>query len=300
MKTRILIVLVAAFGLLAACKEKSSKDYEALNKSTRYNDSEKMADSAREFAKTSMPAPEKLVKTASINFKVKDVSKTGADVANLTKQYGGMVMHHQTQSTAGSTRNVHISNDSIMRIASFNTTGEMTVRVPSEKLEDFMTTISHMGIHVNVSNMDIDDESFDYLSNQLKLKDREDFLARQKAGTIKIKNPANVLALTDDMVDQRIANLRTDAAVKFSVVSLSFYQSDTITKETVVNDDPSAYNIPFGQRISLALANGWSIFVDVLIGLTNIWMFILTGVVAWRVFVYYRKRTHTVSKPAAN
>ncbi|HZX57887.1 MAG TPA: DUF4349 domain-containing protein, partial [Mucilaginibacter sp.] len=193
MKTRILIVVAGAFAMLAACKGKSSKDYEVLRMSAKEIDSSKMADSDRTLAAPTRYAPEKLVKTASINFKVKDVSKTGTDVANLTKQYGGMVMHHQMQSAAGTTRNVHINNDSIMRIASFNTTGEMIVRVPSEKLEDFMITVSHMGIHVNVSNMDIDDESFDYLSNQLKLKDREEFLARQKAGTIKIKNPANVL-----------------------------------------------------------------------------------------------------------
>jgi hypothetical protein len=204
------------------------------------------------------------------------------------------------QSTAASTRDVHISNDSIMRIAAFNTTGEMTVRVPSAKLEDYMTRVSKMGVYVNISTMDIEDKTLDYLSSQLKLKDREELVSQQKSGKIKIKSPTDVLLLKDDMVDQRIEGLRTDAAVKFSVISLNFYQSDTISKEIIANDDPSAYNIPFGQRLSLAFANGWAIFVDLLIGLANIWMFIFIGLVAWRVFVYYRKKTHIVSKPAVN
>jgi len=293
MKTRILIVAAAAFGLLAACKGKSGS-YEFVNNS---KGTSAAADSVSTMDSAKVPAV-KLVKTAEINLKVKDVRKVGEDLALLTKQYDGMVMHHQVQSTAGSTRDVHISNDSIMRIAAFNTVGEMTVRVPSAKLEDYMTKVSRMGVYVNVSRMDIEDKTLDYLSSQLKLKDREELVSQQKSGKVKIKNPTDVLLLKDDMVDQKIEGLRTDAAVKFSVISLNFYQSDTIIKETIANDDPSAYNIPFGQRISLAFANGWAIFVDVIAGLTNIWMFILAGLVTWRVFVYYRGKTRPVTKPA--
>ncbi|HWD86520.1 MAG TPA: DUF4349 domain-containing protein [Mucilaginibacter sp.] len=290
MKTKILIVLAVAIALLAACKSKTSTDYEVARMSIKQSDSAKMADSAKMSANVTSYAPEKLVKTADISFKVKDVRKTGDTIANLTKQVGGMVMHHQVQSNAGATRDVHISNDSIMHIAVYNTIGEMTVRVPSEKLEDFMTTVSRMGIYVNVSKMDVDDESLDYLANQLRLKDREELVARQKAGTIKIKNPANVLALTDDMIDQKIQNMRTDASIKFSTVSLSFYQSDNIMKETIANDDPSAYDIPFFQRLKLAFENGWAIFMDLVIGAANLWMFIIAGIVIWRGFIYYKRR----------
>jgi hypothetical protein len=295
MKTKLLIMLTAACVVLAACKGKSGS-YEFVNNSKAMSSA---ADSALATDSAKVPVT-KLIKTAEINFKVKAVRKVGEDIAALTTQYGGMVMHHHVQSTAASTRDVHISNDSIMRIAAFNTTGEMTVRVPSAKLEDYMTRVSKMGVYVNISTMDIEDKTLDYLSSQLKLKDREELVSQQKSGKIKIKSPTDVLLLKDDMVDQRIEGLRTDAAVKFSVISLNFYQSDTISKEIIANDDPSAYNIPFGQRLSLAFANGWAIFVDLLIGLANIWMFIFIGLVAWRVFVYYRKKTHIVSKPAVN
>src|ERR1700761_6953877 len=121
MKTKILILL-AVVVLLAACKGKSGS-YEFVNNSKRTN---ALADSV--VAADSAKAPvEKLVKTADINIKVKDVQQTGESISMLIKQFGGMVMHHQVQSTVGSTQDVHISNDSIMRIAAFNTTGEMTV-----------------------------------------------------------------------------------------------------------------------------------------------------------------------------
>jgi len=294
MKTKILLILPLAIALLAACKGKSSKDYEVVN-----NEKRNAADFTTAEA-DSTKVESKLVKTALINFKVKDARQVGENIATLTSQFGGLVMHHQVQSSASSTRDVHISNDSIMRIAAFNTMGEMTVRIPSDKLEDFMTKVSKMGIYVNISRMDIDDRSLDYLSEQLKLKDRQELISQQKSGRIKIKNPTDVLLLKDDMVDQKISNLRTDQAVKFSVISLSFYQSDTISKETIANDDPSAYNIPLFQRLALAFENGWAIFVDMAVALVNLWMFILAGLAIWRIVVYYRKRMPLQNKPAAN
>ena len=296
MRTKFLFPVAAALLLLAACKGKggSSADYEFIGKS------KSGSGAADTVAKSDTSKVEqKLVKTADITFKVKNVQKTGEDIAAMVAGYKGMVMHHRVQSTAGASRDVHVSNDSIMRISDFNTNGEMLVRLPSANLEEFMTKVSHLGIYVNRSQMDIDDRSLDYLSEQLKLNDRQELVAAQKAGQIKIKNPTNVLLLKDDMVDQKIQNLRTDLAVKYSVVSLSFYQTDNVVKEIIPNDDPSAYNIPFFQRLALSLVSGWSIFVDLFMGLMNLWVFILCGLGIWWAIAAYKKRNGTVRVPAS-
>ena len=126
--------------------------------------------------------------------------------------------------------------------------------------------------------MDITDKSLEYLSAQLKLKSRNELISQQKKGRIVIKDPAKVLNLKDDMIDQQINNREIDAAVKFSVVSLSFYESNTINKEVIANDDPSAYNLPFFKRLAMALENGWVLFVDLIVGITNLWVFIVAGI----------------------
>jgi hypothetical protein len=137
------------------------------------------------------------------------------------------------------------------------------------------------------------------LSTRLKLNDRKELIDQQKTGKIKIKNPADVLALKDDIVDQQINNRRIDDAVKYSVVGLDFYQNGIIIKEVVANDDPSAYNIPFFQRLGLAFENGWSMFVDVMIGLTNLWVFVLAAIVIWRGIVFYKRKPSSKTAPAA-
>ncbi|MEO6851144.1 MAG: hypothetical protein ABI203_07525, partial [Mucilaginibacter sp.] len=78
----------------------------------------------------------------------------------------------------------------------------------------------------------------------------------------------------------------------------NFYQSDTILKETIANDDPSAYNIPIFQRLGLALANGWAIFMDMVVGLLNLWVFVLAGIALWVGYRFYRKKTKMISPPA--
>jgi hypothetical protein len=291
MKRKMLIITLAAVALLAACKGKHSP-YEIVN-----NSKSSSADSVK-IADTVPPTP-KLVKTAEMNFKVKNVQQVTENIGALTKQYGGMVMHHQVQSSTDQSRDVHISSDSIKRISSFNTTADMTVKVPSEKLEDFMNHVGDMAIYVNISRMDIEDKSLDFLSSQLKLNSRKELVNQQKRGKIIIKDPSSVLLLKDDLVDEQIDNRKIDEAVKYSIISLNFYQSNTISTENIANDDPSAYNIPLSQRIGLAFANGWNVFTDVVVGLVNLWVFIIVGLAAWAGYRYYRRKTRIIKHHAA-
>lgn len=99
-----------------------------------------------------------------------------------------------------------------------------------------------------------------------------------------------MLWLKDDMIDGQINNQRIDDAVNYSVVSLNFYQSNTIYKERIANDDPSAYKMPFGNRLLMALSNGWYLFVELVLGLAKLWVLILTGIGLWLAFKAYKRK----------
>jgi len=281
MKTKILMMLMAGIVLLAACKGKGN--YEAINNST--------ADSVSLKTDTMQNKP-KLVKTAGMGFKVKSVQQSSEKIAALTARYNGMVVHHHINSTLNSSNDVKVSDDSIMRVSAFYTSGEMTVKIPAEKLGEYLDSVGRLGIYVNSSQMDITDKSLDYLSSQMKLNSRKELVNQQKTGKVIIKDPSAVLNLKDDLVDEQIDNRKIDDAVKYSVVNLSFYQSDTIVKEIVANDDPSAYNISFFKRLGLAFQNGWYIFKEVIILIADIWVFILAGAIVWWRVRIYKRKTH--------
>ena len=295
MKTKILIVL-AGVALLAACKGKShSGEYEYANTDKRAS----AADSVGIAADTTIAEAAKLVKTADMTFKVKNVQKTGDSVLVLTNRYGGMVMHHQMSSNIVNSQDIRVSDDSVMHVSAFNTNADMTVKIPSDKLEDFMIKVSHMGMYITSRQMDIADKSLDYLSEKMKLNNRRELIAQQKSGKIKIKNPEAVLWLKDDLVDGQINNQRIDAAVKYSNISLNFYQSNTIVKEMVANDDPSSYQLPFFKRLGMAIVNGWLMFTELILGLANLWVFVLIGIGLWMAYRVYRKRFVAVAQTNA-
>lgn len=292
MKTKILVVL-AAVALLAACKGTSHPAYEVVNNSA--------ADSTRTFSPSndslaSNIAP-KLVKSSDMSLKVKNVQQTGDTIAALTTRYKGMVMHHQMRSEAVNSQDIRISDDSVMRVSAFSTSADMTVKIPSEKLEDFMMKVSHLGMYITSRQMDIEDKTLDYLAERMKTNNRRELVAQQKSGKITIKDPERVLWLKDDMVDGQINNQRIDAAVKYSNISLNFQQSNTIVKEMVANDDPSAYQLPFFKRLFMAIANGWAMFTEFIIGLVNLWVFVLAGIGVWIAYRTYRKRYPTLVQP---
>ncbi|RKR81682.1 uncharacterized protein DUF4349 [Mucilaginibacter gracilis] len=232
----------------------------------------------------------KLVKTANMHFKVKDVKSISQSITALTAKYKGMVMHHSMQAYTGRSERVPQGSDSVMLISSCITNADMVVRIPSGDVDAFLNQVGGMAVYVNSRNMDIEDKALDYLAAQMKFLSRSEFIAQQKKGIIKVKNPADVMNLKDDLIDQQIDNKRIDNAVKYSTVGLNFYQSNTIAREVVVNDDPSNFKLPFFGRLGYALANGWSIFIDAVIAMANLWMFAVAAIAIWVLYKYFKKK----------
>jgi len=173
----------------------------------------------------------------------------------------------------------------------------MIVKIPSEKIDEFMNAVGRMGIYVNARRMDIENKSLDYLSSQMKLNSRKELISQQKAGKVVFKNPDAVLDLKDGLVDEQINNRKIDDAVKYSTISLDFYQSNTISKEVIVNDDPETYKLPFGNRLVIAFNEGWDIFKDVVTVLANMWVFIIAGIGIWFGVRWYKRKYIRLNLP---
>ncbi len=280
MKMSNLLVILAALCLLGACKR--SGNYEPINNQDKYASADSATSISGDTAET------KLLRTASMDMKVKDVQNASKQIMQLTSQYKGMVTHHEIRSQEVNSKDMPLSQDSIQRVTVYRMTGNITTKVPVESLQQFLDQAGKMGLHVNVRRMDIEDRTLDYLSAQLKLHSRSQIIDQQKSGKVKIKDPATVLYLKDDMIDQKINNRRIDDAVQNSTVDFSLYQNNTVSIEHVVNDNPSAYPISFFKQMAFALSNGCTLFADFVVGLANLWIFLVLGVLVWFTVKYYK------------
>eukprot|EP01012_Entosiphon_sulcatum_P036922 TRINITY_DN47179_c0_g1_i1.p1 TRINITY_DN47179_c0_g1~~TRINITY_DN47179_c0_g1_i1.p1 ORF type:complete len:298 (+),score=43.14 TRINITY_DN47179_c0_g1_i1:53-946(+) len=225
---------------------------------------------------------EKIIKTADMRFRVKDVQKTKEQLSKTIKAEGGTVAEFSIESTIQETDKVKQSTDSLKEITSYRTQGYLVAKVPSDKLDDFTNTIAKMAVFVDNQSMKMDDQSIAYLSNKLKAQNRIDAIEKiNKVATKKSANVESSLVIKDDYVDKRIENIQIDSRVKFSTITLNFYQDNTVKTMVVGNDNLYDYRPPFINRLWLGIVNGWTIFKEIIIAVSNLWMLILIGVVVF-------------------
>ncbi|OCX52571.1 hypothetical protein BEL04_14055 [Mucilaginibacter sp. PPCGB 2223] len=282
MKTKI-ICLGACFAIfLAACSGRK-EGYNAAN----------ATDSTAVYTKSDTSASPKLIKTANMHFKVKNVQRACEDVTSLTTGYGGLVMHHTMQSSLNKNYESPISRDSVLHVSSYNTTADMTLRIPSGKMEEFMNMVGRMAMYIDARNMDIEDKKLDYLSAGLKMKNQTDIVKHQNAAA---NQGQNIQSIKNDLIDEKVNARRIDSETKYSTISLTFYQTNTIVKEVTVNDDPSSFREPFLTQLGNSMATGWSGLNDVVVFLANGWVLFVLAAIAWYgYFMYKRKQTAKVA-----
>ena len=282
MKTKILMALLAGATLLAACKGSGSAS---------------SADSVN--VDSGQRTPVKLVKTAEMRFKVKDVRKVAEQISAWTALSGGTVVHHNMQSNTVNKQDITLANDSIKRLTVFNIQAEMVIKIPNEVVEPIMDSLNRLGVFVDDRKMDVEDRTIDYFAEKLKAKNREASVALRTQIKLTQKGADSLLQLKDDVVDRKVSNMRTDDAAKFSVINLSLYQNNTVTSELLANDDLGTYNSSIGVRLGLALSRGWYYFSEMIIVALHLWAFLLTGAVVWLGVYLYKRKKRSIPQPGA-
>jgi hypothetical protein len=273
------IIAIAIILALFGCNAEK-KDYASTDK-------ESMADTT---ATVELPA-EKIIKTADMRFRVKDVQNTKEQLSKTIKAEGGTVAEFSIESTIQETDKVKQSTDSLKEITSYRTQGYLVAKVPSDKLDEFTNTIAKMAVFVDNQSMKMDDQSIAYLSNKLKVQNRVD--AIEKINKVASKKSANVessLYIKDDYVDKKIENMQIDSRVKFSTITLNFYQDNTVKTMIVANDNLYDYRPAFINRLWLGIVNGWTIFKEIIIAISNLWMLILVGIAIFFTIKYFIRK----------
>lgn len=234
---------------------------------------------------------EKIIKTADMRFRVKDVQRTKEKLGELIKSEGGTLWEFSIQSNVERSEKVGYSADSLLELTSYRVEGSIVAKVPSEKLDAFTNKVAGMAVFVDQQSMKLDDQSISYLSNKLKNQNRVEAVTQlNKHANKKSNNVETALTVKDDYIDKKIENMSIDSRVKYSDITLNFYQDNTVSKLVVGNDNLSDYRPGFFRRLGLNIQNGWVIFKEFVLVLANLWMLILVVLAGYFTFRYYRKR----------
>ncbi|RZK55963.1 MAG: DUF4349 domain-containing protein [Pedobacter sp.] len=223
-------------------------------------------------------AASKIIKTADMRFRVKDVQQTKEQLSATIKAQGGTVMEFSINSSIQQSDKVKYSADSLKEITAYRKEGLVIAKVPSEKLDDFTNTVAKMAVFVDNQSMKMDDQSITYLANKLKAQNRVDAVKTiNKTAKRQGNNVETSLYIKDDYVDKKIENMNIDSRVKFSTITLNFYQDNTVKTLIVGNDNLYDYRPGFFQRLGLSIMAGWSFLKEFILGVSTLWPFMVIG-----------------------
>ena len=201
----------------------------------------------------------KIIKTASVRFKVKSVQESTQIIKALVNDYEGYIS------------NMRFSNNTYQKENSF------TIKVPKnnfDKLLDSLSPVAEFIDHIEIASKDVTEEYMDVetrLKTKLEVKARYEEILRNNAKTVKdILETEEKLRVIQEEIEVAQGRL------KYMVNRVSFSTINVVLYETVeYKEQPDVYKRTFGSEIAEALSSGWSLIKNIFLGIIYIWPLIL-------------------------
>ncbi|RYU96621.1 DUF4349 domain-containing protein [Emticicia agri] len=293
-------VLFGAMGcFFMAC---SSKYESQSNLQEQYADTT-MVDEAKEPIsepeKSVATQPErKFVRTADLQFKVKDVRKSSEQLEDLTIKYGGFVTYAHMHSDEQNKKTVIISEDSLLQVSTINIENDISIRVPNRYLLDVLKEINSMMLYVDHRTIKAEDVRLQMLSNELANKRQEKFVERnQRVHQNRKGNIGAAVEAEESLLDHqavadnhKMQNLSLQDQVDFSTLTIKLYQAAFLNKVMIENREGiENYRPNVFVRIWDSVKTGWLFVEDLIVILIRLWVFILLGGIGLWYWLYKRK-----------
>ncbi|MDH3710547.1 MAG: DUF4349 domain-containing protein [Cyclobacteriaceae bacterium] len=286
MRTIIVFVLITA---LAGCGTNGDSGYEYAGDIAPMEEMEDDAvfhSRAKEayagISESQQPAPpvqmeKKIIKTAYLNLQVENLDSAKAAIERAIPDFQAYVSQSDQTNYKGST------------------TVNMTVRVPSTRLEEFLLFAESQASYLynkEVSSRDVTEEYIDIqgrLENKRKAEQRfREILGEAKTVEEILKVEEHLRKVTEEIesAQGRLQYLNNQTAM--STVKLSFYQPNYLSAE--------APGQSYWSQVGLAFKGGWKFFQKMILGIIQAWplVLILLGLV-WLI----RRRVQAYSRQKA-
>lgn len=232
----------------------------------------------------------KFVKTADVKMEVKDVYDATVFIEKQLKDFGGFVTLSQLNSNVLSEETYETSDTEATLVKKFQTENTMQVRVPTEKLADFLTVINDKKLFLNSRIILAED-----VSANAKIAELETKKLQKTADVIsKMKNNIDQVEKTEDNLDQTnqkdIANIILADQLKYATLDIYIKEPKIRVAEIAVLNSKNIdnkYKFNFFYDAKNAFVEGFYLIQRLIVGLIAIWPAILIGVI---IVFFIRKR----------
>ncbi len=275
-KKKILFIVVAFIFVLAACSSmESDKVQEEQENSYEFapgasEDGKNVDETVSDYKDINSDKLEienrKLIKSGNFTFEAQDIDKTRNQIGEAVKKNNGYISNEQSYSEYDRVNNV------------------LVIRVPAEYFDKLVDDISVGVEKFDVKNIDVSDVTEEFLDIQARLKTKKELEQRYHDLLKKALRVSEILE-----IEREIGDLRADIE---SIEGRLKYLSDRVGYSTLTVSyyKKTQKGINFGQKFINGFSNGFNAFIWFLVGIVNLWPFILLVLIIIFLIRRYLKR----------
>ena len=283
---RNLVVVFMAVFMIASCAKKNESEDAYID--LDLNGSEAVADSTAasiSMAATQEVEGKKFVRKADVDMDVSDVYQATIYIENTLKEMGGFVTSSNYRSDVLEENVFPQSEEKSLYVRKYTTKNQMQVRVPTEKLSDFLKLLNDKSIFLRERTITAEDVSE---MAELEKQRMEKHKAQLSQQTNTTKNAEATNDNERELNYQKINDFNLADELKYSTVDIHLSEPKFKISQVEmpnVNKLENKYKGSFWYDFKEAFVDGFYGFQKFLILAANAWMFILVGVLgifAWR------------------
>ncbi|HAY3550692.1 DUF4349 domain-containing protein [Elizabethkingia meningoseptica] len=284
MKNNTLNLTVAAVLILSvfSCKKQESSaagyDNNAKSEVTAEGIVPESPSDAISSAASTQVKDKEFVKTATVDMEVKDVYDATVKIENQLKEIGGYVTNSELHNNLVSEETYNQTDEKAMMVKKSNMQNNMTVKVPTLQLADFLQAINGQNLFLNSRIINAED-----VTANIKMAQLEQQRMQKKTGSItNLKPTSKTVEQSDDNEREKNQNaveaysLRDNIA--YSTVNLVLREPNVRVAEIPVVNTKSVdakYKTNFFYEAKLSFINGFYLIQQFFILLLNLWPFML-------------------------
>ena len=245
------------------------------------------------YAASQQIPDKKFVKTAEVSMEVKDVYEATVHIENALKNLGRFVTKSELQSQVIEEETYNTSDQNAVLLRKFNSYNKMQVRVPSEKLGAFLTSVNDRKLFLNTRIISAEDVTNNAKIAELELK------KINKTGEVisQMKNNEKKANLTEENEEknntQQIENLNLANNIKYSTVDIYIKEPKVRIAEIAITNTQfydNKYQVNFFYEAKSSLLNGFYFVQKFFVFLLNFWP-LFVGILIVIYFVKYNLTT---------
>ena len=233
-------------------------------------DSETLSPS-QETLSQEIPKALKIIKSASVKYKVVEVKGASKRINKIVQQFNGYLSDQRFENNL------------------YRKENRFTIKVPNQYFALLLDSIVNVAEFIDYENITTDDVTEEYvdlqsrLKTKLEVKQRYETILRKSAKTVKdilaTEERLGIIQEEIEIVQGRLNFLSNK--VSYSTIQVELY-------ETVdYKEEPESYSRTFFSKVKEGFLYGWHLISSILLGMIYIWPILLIG---FLIFFILKKR----------